>query len=318
MANTAYPVNPQLTALAMAWRNPAVSLIADEVLPRVATAKKFSYTEYDQAQGFTVPNTLVGRKSEPVQVSFTGKQVTDEVLDYGLDDVVPNDEIEAYNSMPKPATGGPMSPEQASALYLESLIQLDREVRVAGLIFAAANYAAGQSETLSGNSQWSDYANSNPLSYIMAALDKPLIRPNVAVLGQLTYTALRQHPKIVQAVYGSDQGAGTVTRQQLADLLEVQTVLVGSSFVNTARKGQTPVMARTWGKHAAFLYIDKMAAETRQPTFGFTAQWGGKQVSTIPEPKAGLRGSVRVRNGESVKELICAPGLGYFVQNAVA
>ena len=65
MANTAYPVNPQLTALAMAWRNPAVSLIADEVLPRVATAKKFSYTEYDQAQGFTVPNTQVGRKSEP-------------------------------------------------------------------------------------------------------------------------------------------------------------------------------------------------------------------------------------------------------------
>ena len=39
MANTAYPVNPQLTALAMAWRNPAVSLIADEVLPRVATEK---------------------------------------------------------------------------------------------------------------------------------------------------------------------------------------------------------------------------------------------------------------------------------------
>ena len=171
-------------------------------------------------------------------MSFAGKQITDEVLDYGLDDVVPNDEIEAYNAMPKPATGGPMSPEQASALYLESLIQLDREVRVAGLIFAAANYAAGQSETLSGNSQWSDYANSNPLSYIMAALDKPLIRPNVAVLGQLTYTALRQHPKVVQAVNGSGQGAGTVTRQQLAELLEVQTVLVGSSFVNTARKGR--------------------------------------------------------------------------------
>ena len=74
MANTAYPVNPQLTALAMAWRNPAVSLIADEVLPRVATAKKFSYTEYDQAQGFTVPNTQVGRKSEPTQVSFAGKR----------------------------------------------------------------------------------------------------------------------------------------------------------------------------------------------------------------------------------------------------
>lgn len=318
MGNTAYPVNPQLTAIAMAYRNPAVSLIADEVLPRVQTAKKFNYTEYDQAQGFTVPNTLVGRKSEPVQVSFTGEQITDEVLDYGLDDIVPNDEIEAFNSMPKPSTGGPMSPEQASAMYLESLIQLDREVRVANLIFAASSYASGNSETLSGNSQWSDYANSNPLGHIMDTLDKPLVRPNTVVLGQRVFTVLRQHPKVVQAVYGSAQGAGTVTRQQLAELLEVQTVLVGGSFVNTARKGQAPVLARTWGKHAAFLYIDKMAAETRQPTFGFTAQWGSKQVSSIPEPKVGLRGSVRVRNGESVKEVITAPGLGFFVQNAVA
>ena len=318
MTTTAFPVNPQLTAIAMADRNPAVSLIADKVLPRVLTAKKFNYTVYDAAQGYTIPSTLVGRKSEPTQVDFQGTAVNDEVLDYGLDDIIPNDEIEAFAAMPKPATGGPMSPETASTMYLESLIQLDREVRVAAKVFAAASYAAGFSTTLSGTSQWSDYTNSNPLAVILDALDIPLVRPNVAVLGQATFTKLRQHPKVVQAVYGTSQGAGTVTRQQLAELLEVSEVLVGGSFVNTARKGQTPVMARTWGKHAAFLYVDAMAAETRQPTFGWTAQWGPKQVSSIAEPAKGLRGSVRIRNGESVKEVISANGLGYFFQNAVA
>lgn len=318
MSTNAFVVNPQLTAIAMAYRNPAIALIADEVLPRVVTAKKFNYSLYDAAQGFSVPATQVGRTSEPTQVTFSGTSVTDEVRDYGLDDILPNDEIAAFNDMPKPTTGGPMSPMEASAMYLESLIQLDREVRVASLVFNSASYAAGQVTALSGTSQWSDYTNSNPLSVLLDALDAPLVRPNVVTLGQAGFTKLRQHPKVVQAVFGSYQGAGTVTREQLASLLEVDRVLVGSSFINTARKGQAAALQRTWGKHCALLYIDKSAAQTRQPTFGFTAQWGGKVVGTINEPTKGLKGSVRVRNGESVKELITAPGLGYLFQNIVA
>jgi hypothetical protein len=318
MSTTAFPVNPQLTAIAMAYRNPAVSLIADDVLPRVPVAKKFTWTSYDPAQGYTVPRTLVGRKSEPTQVDFNGTAINDETQDYGLDDIVPNDEVEAFNAMPKPASGGPIDPVQISTMYLESLIQLDREVRVASRVFNAANFPAGNQATLAGTSQWSDYTNSNPLDAILAALDVPLFRPNIAIFGQATYTKLRQHPAIVQAVYGTAQTRGTVTRQQLADVLEVQKVLVGSGFVNTARKGQAPVNARVWGKHAAFIYNDVMAAKTGQPTFGFTGQFGTKVAGDMPEPKKGLRGSQLVRCGESVKEVITAGALGYFFQNAVA
>jgi hypothetical protein len=38
----------------------------------------------------------------------------------------------------------------------------------------------------------------------------------------------------------------------------------------------------------------------------------------MPEPKLGLRGGVRVRVGESVKELVIAKDLGYFFENAIA
>ena len=38
----------------------------------------------------------------------------------------------------------------------------------------------------------------------------------------------------------------------------------------------------------------------------------------MPEPKVGLRGGVRVRSGESVKEVVCAADLGYFFQNVAA
>lgn len=318
MATTAFPINPTLTAIAMVYSNPATALIADDVMPRISTAKKFAWSNYDVAQGFTVPQTLVGRKSVPTEVDFTGTLVNDEVLDYGLDDIVPNDEVDAFNSMVKPARGGPLNPLDVSTMLTTKLIQLDREVRVAGRVFNTASFAAGNQATLSGTSQWSDFANSNPLDAILAALDVPVYRPNVAVFGQATFTKLRQHPRIVQAVFGTAQTGGVVTRDQLAQVLEIQKVVVGAGFVNTARKGQAVNNQRVWGKHAAFLYVDKEAAMAQQPCWGFTAQWGDKVAGEIPEPKMGIRGSQRVRVAESVKEVVSATALGYYFQNAVA
>lgn len=316
MATTAFPVNPTLTAIAMVYSNPAIALIADDVLPRTPTAKKFVWSSYDVGQGYTVPQTLVGRKSKPTEVDFTGALINDETLDYGLDDIVPNDEVEAFASMVKPSSGGPIDPLAISAMLTTKLVQLDREVRVAGRVFNFANHA--NKITLAGVNQWSDFANSNPLDAILAALDVPVYRPNVAVFGQATFTKLRQHPRVVQAVFGTAQTGGVVTRDQLAQVLEIGRVVVGAGFVNTARKGQAVNNQRVWGKHAAFLYIDKEAAMSQQPCWGFTAQWGDKVAGEINEPTLGIRGSQRVRVAESVKEVVSAPALSYYFENAVA
>lgn len=319
MATTAFPINTELTAIAIGYRNRDVDLIADVVLPRIPKlGKKFSYTVYNKADAYTLPSTLVARRGEPGTVDFGGVLVPAECVDFGLDDIVPNDEIEAWAASPRPASGGPVSPLARSTSLTTGLIMLDREVRVAGLVFAAATYPSGNKVTLSGTSQWSDYTNSNPLAALLNALDIPLFRPNVLVLGQAVWTVLRQHPKIVQAVHGTDQGAGSVTREQLAALLEIKRVVVGSGFVNTARKGQAPVFARVWGKHASLLYVSEDMADADQPTFGFTAQFGTRIAGEMAEPKMGLRGSTRVRVGESVKEVIAASDAGYFFENAVA
>ena len=314
----AFPVNPELTAVAIGYRNPDIALIADQVLPRVPTAKKFNWTKYSAAQGYTVPDTKVGRKSEPTMVDFSGSLMPDEVVDYGLDDLVPVDEVAAYESMAKPASGGPIDPQALSTMMLSGLLELDREVRVSNIVFNTANYAAANQATLAGTSQWSDYANSNPLSAIMSALDSTLIRPNKLVIGQQAWTVLRQHPKIVQAIFKTVQGAGVVTKLMLAETLEIDEIIVGSAWVNTARKGQAPSYSRTWGKHCSLIFSSILAAQTMQPNYGFTAQWGTRIAGALPEPKSGLRGGVRVRTGESVKEIISASDAGYFFQNCVA
>ncbi len=318
MATTAFPVNPTLTAIAIAYRNPDVSLIADRVLPRMPTGKKFTYTRYSREQAYTIPDTKVGRKSEPTMVDFGGVPVNGECLDYGLDDILPIDEIDAFAAMPKaPGTPGPMD---VSTMMLTSLVELDREVRVAGLVFAAGTYPSGNKVDLAGTptAQFNDQANSDPLAVIQAGLDACLIRPNVMVVGRAAFTQLSMHPDIVQAARGTAQSAGIATRQAIADLFELQEVLVGEGFYNTARKGQAPTMARAWGKHIALLNRNQMAAQTGQPAFGFTAQWGSRIAGELAEPKVGLRGGTRIRVGESVQEVISASDLGYFIQNAVA
>jgi uncharacterized protein (DUF697 family) len=310
MATRPFPVNPVLTAIAIAYRNPDIALIGDDVLPRTpVSAQDFKYLRYGLADGFTIPDTKVNRKSTPTEVDFAATEVIDKVVDYGLDDIIPNEDIEADNLG--------IDPKGTAVAYLTNLVTLDREKRVAGLVFNPATYSAGLSITLSGDSQWSD-ADSDPIAAIFDALDIPVMRPNIAIFGQQTWTKARRHPKIVQAVKGTAQGAGIVSRQEFAELFELQQLLVGAGFANTAKKGQTAALSRVWGKHAAFIYRDRAAGPQAGVTFGFTAAWGGKIAGDIDEPKLGLTGSVRVRSGERVKEVVCAPDLGYYFQNAVA
>lgn len=318
MSQFSFPINPALSAIAMVYRNPDQVLIADQVLPRIPVAQLFKWTKYALEQGFTVPDTKVGPKSLPNKVDFSGIELQDQVVDYGLDDVISESELKAFEAMPKPPTGGPVSPEDLSVMLIMGLIRLDREVRVANTVFNAATYPAANKATLAGVSQWSDQANSDPVKAIGDALDIPVIRPNKMVLGRAVWTNLRRHPKIVQSINNSAQGAGMVSRQAVADLFELQEILVGEAFVNTARKGQAANLQRTWGKHCALIYQNQQAALERQPVFGFTGQFGTQIAGEIPQPMTGLRGSKVVRAGESVKEIISANDVAYFFQNAVA
>ena len=307
MATRPFPTNARLTAIALAFRNPDIALIADLVLPRTPVAYEFKWLSYDLAQGYTVPDTRVGRKSAPNEIDFQATEVQDKCQDFGLDDLVPNEDIEADNQGVDPlgtATG-----------FLSNLVDLGREQRVANLVFNAANHT--NTSTLSGTSQWSD-GTSDPVAAISDALDTPIMRPNIAVLGQTTWTKLRRNVKIVQAIKGTAQGSGQVSRQEFCDFFELQDLYVGQGFVNTAKKGQAASMSRVWGKHAAFIYRDRTAGPQSGVTYGFTGAFGGKIAGTMDEPKVGLTGSVRARVGERLKEIVCAKDLSYFFQNAVA
>jgi len=309
MAKFPFPVTPEMIAIAIAYHNK--KMIADEVLPRVTVGKKvFKFLKYALAQGFTIPDTRVGRKSQPNEVDFNATETESSVEDFGLDDPVPQDDIDNA-----PDNHDPLGQAVEGIMRL---VELDREVRTANLVFNANSYGANNKVTLSGTDQFSDFANSDPIGMIMDALDSMIMRGNIAVIGRPVWSMLCRHPKIVKAVLGNSGDSGVARREDVAALLELDQILVGEAWVNTAKKGQAATLARTWGKHISLIHQDKTANTRNGATFGYTAQYGTRIGGHEPDSKIGLRGGQRCRAGESVKEIICADDLGYFIQNAVA
>lgn len=318
-----FPVSAVLTAIAVGYRNPVQSYIADEVLPRQQVGGEiFKWTEYPISEAFNTPDGRVGRKGRVPQLEFTGTEKESAVEDYGFDVPIPNSDIEAAANARARGLGAIDPEAHAVEMVADTLLNI-REARVASLVHNLNTYAADKRVTLSGTSQFSDYANSDPITVIKTGMDATLIhRPNTMVMGRAVWSKLSSHPKLVNAVKGGTTTSGLISVEQFLELFAgegIRRLLIGDTWANTAKPGQQPVLTRTWGKHIAMIHQNPAASIERGGiTFGMTADYGGRISGSIDDPDIGLSGGRRTRTGERVKELIIAKDVGYFIQNAVA
>jgi hypothetical protein len=309
MAHSPYPVDPALTAIAIAYMNK--SYIADTVLPRIPVNKQeFTWLEYPAGQFFDDVETEVGRRSKPNEVSLEANEFTDACVDQGLDGGVPLSDLANADERYDPLGNEVMLQQQ--------LIALKRERRAASMVFNAANYSAGLKATLAGDTQLNDPDNKTVIATINAALDKALLRPTQMVFGQYGWTQFRALPEIVEACLGTGATKGNATRQAVAELFEVEEVVVGAAFGNANKRGQAANITRLWGKHLALIRKDPVPQAKGAVTFGGTFQWGDRIASQWEDKNIGMRGGIAVRSGESVKERIIASEVGYFFEDAFA
>lgn len=297
----------RLTGIAIAVSN--ALMIADSVLPRVPVGTNpFKYLEYPVGQAFTLPGTLVGRRGKLNEVEFDAEEKESSAKDYGLASSIPQSDIDTA-----PEGHDPLG---HATEMLTNLVILDREVRAASLVFNAATYGANNKTELVAGDKWST-STGDSVTQLLDALDVPIMRPNVLVLGQTAWTSLRRNKFMVQAVGKSNAESGVVSREQVADILEIEEVLVGQGWVNSAKPGQPPTNVRVWDQHAALIHRNRLADTRAGVTFGLTAQHGSRVSGTQEDGSIGLRGGQHVRSGESVRELIVAPDVGYFFENVV-
>jgi len=312
-----FPFTPsvQYTAIALAYRNR--DMIADQVLPRITVTKRsFKWDKHEKAGLFQVPSTLVGRKGKPNEVEFKSSEETSSVSDYGLEDAVPQDDIDAASDKPG------LDPLGKATEGVTELIMLDREIRTANLVFSDTTYPTGNKLELSGSTdKWNAYAeaNSDPVADILTAKEAALMPYNTCVMGESVWFALRRHPALIKAFFPvNSSGGGILSLQQFQELFEFNTVLIGRAKKATSKPGQILAIGDVWGDSFAMLHQNPLAdIRGNRITFGATAEYGTRIAGANPDRNIGLRGGQRVRVGESVKELITAPDCGYLLYNVL-
>lgn len=302
-----FPIDPVRTAIAIAYRNNR--LIADFVLPRVTVGtESFKWLKFSKSERMELIDDKVSRKGLTNEVEFSASEESASTEDHGLQDGVPQSDIdnapENYDPLDHATEG------------LTDLILLNREVRAAKVVFNAANYG-GNVKTLAAAEKFSN-KDADLLSFLLEQLDGPLMRPNTLTIGRAEFTKLRTNRAMVAAMHGNSGDRGSLTVQQVAELLELENVYVGEARFNTAQKGKPVEVKRAWAGAAAFTFLDGQA-DTRngRMTWGLTAQFGDRFTGTWWDKDVGLRGGEIVRVGESVKELAVAPDCGLLLKDVI-
>lgn len=309
MPTAPFVIQPELTAIALAYMQGPTDFIADLVMPRVKAVGKreFKYAVYG-LEGFSRPDTRVGRKGRPNEVIWGSSEKTAAIEDFGLSDPIPQDDIDQGAKDGRNITG-------ESTEYIMGLLRLDRECRVAALVQDAANYDANNVDVLtSGSGVDNDDIDAEKL--IAAALDKPLMRPNIGIMSRKVWAALARNLKLVEAVRGKLTGK-KLTVEDFTAYFELSALCIGPARVTRAPKGQAPSLESVWGPHMAFHYRDTTASEQRGVTWGLTVPYGTPVAGADDDKDIGLRGGVRVRAGESLKELVLAKDAGCLIKNVI-
>jgi len=255
-------VDPLLSKLSLAYQN--ADYIAEKLLPIITTAKiTGKYYVYDKSK-FRKVRTLRGIGASASEVGYGISQSSVFTCkDHALKELVP-DEL-------KEQAENPMNPEVDATENLAERFLIEKEYDLATYMQSTSNLT--NYTTLSGTDQWSDYANSDPIGDIETGIEsvrsKTFRSANTLVLGQEVWNKLKHHPDLIDRIkYG---GFGKMSLQALADLLDLDQVIVGAAGRETANEGQTSSMGYIWGKYAWLLYIPKKPS-IKQVAFGYHFQ----------------------------------------------
>lgn len=314
-----FVANKAMTAIAIGYRNPMTALIADDVLPRVPVGTEdFKWLRYNDDEAFTIPETRVGRKGRLNEVEFSSTEEASSVETYGLKSVIPNSDLRAAEAQ-RAAGLTTYDPRNRAAALLTDLVLLDRERRVASVVQSSANYDAGSVTALANAADRFDVDTGHPEDVIDTLLDGSfIVRPNVCAMSGETWNKMRKNANLVKAVTRNLQADGKITAEEFIKHFGLAKLLIGESWVNTARPGQPATLGRCWGKHIAFLHMNPTADTRGGVTWGYTATFGERVSGTVIDPDIGLDGGEEARVGELVKELVVCKKAGALITNAIS
>lgn len=271
-------VNTPLTNISIAYIQDAADFVAARVFPNIPVEKQSDrYYTYDRGEF----NRDEMKERAPGTESAGGGYTVDNTPTYYCP-------VYAFHrDIPDQLRGNAdavLNLDREATLYVSSKALIKREKLWVNSYFKTSVWTTDVTGVNSGPSgsqvlRWNDAA-SNPIEDIRAY--KTVIRkstgfePNTLVIGREVYDKLVDHPDFIDRMkYGQTPGRPAMANlQAMAQILELDRILVMNAIENTANEGQTASHSFIGGKHALLCYAAPSPG-IMTPTAGYTFSWTG-------------------------------------------
>lgn len=309
-------IDQALTNISVGW--PTEGLAGAALFPSVTVRKQSDKYYVFGREGWLPEVDLRAPGTEANEISGAAVSLdTYYAQEHALQIAVTDEERENADS--------PLSPDRDGTNMVTSKIMLGRERTFQTIATTATNYASGHSVTLSGTSQWNDYANSDPISDLRTAKltihSKIFTEPNVAIIPYQVMTKLEDHPDFLERIKYSERAI--FSPELLASVLGIQKVIVPGVGINTAVLGQTASLGYLWGKDVVLAYVPPSGG-LKIPAYGYEFVWGSQAADRWREEKR-KSDVIRVSRYYDVKLIAQGEGAdagksiaGYVIKAAVA
>ncbi len=217
---------------------------------------------------------------------------------------------------------------QVTAEVLADTLELMQEIDVAATIGTTGNYASGYSTTIATTSDKWNNDLSDPADQVRTGVAKILRAPGtklVCVLGRDVFRALQKHPKIIAAIYGrpsiaSGPTPGHVTEAFLAEIFEVDEVVVGVAKKNTANDGAVVSLSDVWSGFAAVVSVQERPSPLYTNAWGYQFRFMNEamHVQFIPWLLPGVAGGEYCKVTHSTDTFVTSNVSGYLWASVLA
>lgn len=266
-------VDQNLTQMAINYR--PTGMIADQIFPVITVDKQTNqFPVFNQAEAFAIESTIRAKNTRAQMVTRSVSSDNYYCENYALAHSMP---IEDWANMDAAYA---FELQVGAGQYLLDKLWLDWDRRVLSKVGSATNVSTGFLPA----SSWTG-ANGDPISQIFQVIEQvqatTAYRPNKLIYGWRAYNFMRRNQQVRNFVLGLNNGGGTINRAQIAQVFEVEQVLVANAFYNTAGEGRPLALGNTFPSDAVLAYYCPPNPSKVVPSFAYTFRW---QTPELPAP----------------------------------
>lgn len=217
------------------------------------------------------------------------------------------------------------SAEGVSTMRAFSAVLRNAEKRVADLLFNATTWD-GAALTTDITHQWDKTADAVPINDVEAAVHKIYdgsgLWANALIINRKVFRNLRNVDQIIERI--NSEGAGQaskpsdITAQMLAQVFDLDYVIVAGNSRNSAKEGQSATPVQIWDGEYAMVAKIATSGDMREPCVGRTFHWSqdGSSIGGTVESyrDENVRGDI-IRVRHDVDELVLYKEAGHLLSN---